>query len=123
MVEFDPENRSGLPNLVILSRAESSTEAIAAAVHSLTRHSCSAPFVFLSDQNDSDLARMVISSGAKGWIPATMRFDIAIEALRFILAGGTYVPMDYVLEPGPRSPKAIAMRRGGRRSTPRLPCD
>jgi DNA-binding NarL/FixJ family response regulator len=27
----------------------------------------------------------------------TLGFDIAIEAVRFVLAGGTYVPIDYLL--------------------------
>ena len=34
---------------------------------------------------------------AKGYIPMTMGFEIAIEAVRFVLAGGTYVPVEYVL--------------------------
>ena len=29
-----------------------------------------------------------------------MGFEIAIEAVRFVLAGGTYVPMDYLLVRG-----------------------
>jgi DNA-binding NarL/FixJ family response regulator len=43
------------------------------------------------------LARAVIHSGAKGYIPVTMGFEIAIEVMRFVLAGGTYVPPDHLL--------------------------
>ena len=37
--------------------------------------------------------------GAKGFIPVTMEFGIAIEAVRLVLAGGAYVPADFLLRP------------------------
>jgi DNA-binding NarL/FixJ family response regulator len=37
-------------------------------------------------------------------------FDIAVEAVRFVLAGGTYVPMDCVLATGPDLPASPASR-------------
>jgi DNA-binding NarL/FixJ family response regulator len=40
---------------------------------------------------------MAIRHGAKGYIPVTTKFGIMIEAVRFVLAGGTYVPMDCLL--------------------------
>jgi DNA-binding NarL/FixJ family response regulator len=43
------------------------------------------------------MAKAAICHGAKGYIPVTLGFDIAIEAVRFVLAGGTYVPIDYLL--------------------------
>jgi DNA-binding NarL/FixJ family response regulator len=41
--------------------------------------------------------RAVIGYGAKGYIPMTMGFELAVEAVRFVLAGGTYVPAEYLL--------------------------
>ena len=35
--------------------------------------------------------------GANGYIPMAMGFEITIEAARFVLAGGTYVPMNCLL--------------------------
>ena len=55
------------------------------------------PIVVLAYNNDVELARTAICNGAKGFVPVTMRFEIAIEAVRFVLAGGTYVPMDCLL--------------------------
>ena len=43
------------------------------------------------------MAKAAFCHGAKGYIPVTLGFDIAIEAVRFVLAGGTYVPIDYLL--------------------------
>ena len=50
--------------------------------------------------NDVDLARTVIACGAKGYIPATMGFEMAVAVVRFALAGGTYVPPEIFLETG-----------------------
>jgi DNA-binding NarL/FixJ family response regulator len=41
--------------------------------------------------------RAVISCGAKAYIPMSVGFEIAIEAVRFVLAGGTYVPAECLL--------------------------
>jgi DNA-binding NarL/FixJ family response regulator len=51
----------------------------------------------LAYNNDAEMAKAAIGHGVKGYIPVTLGFDIAIEAVRFVLAGGTYVPIDYVL--------------------------
>ena len=51
--------------------------------------------VVLASRNDAELATAAIQGGAKGYIPVTMGFDIAVQAIRFVLAGGTYAPIDY----------------------------
>ena len=55
------------------------------------------PVIALASTNDADLARAAIGYGAKGFIPVTMGFEIAIEVMRFVLAGGTYVPPDLLV--------------------------
>jgi DNA-binding NarL/FixJ family response regulator len=52
------------------------------------------PVVVLSTGEGPGLARAAVSLGAKGYIPCTTNFEMAVEAVRFILAGGTYVPID-----------------------------
>jgi DNA-binding NarL/FixJ family response regulator len=64
------------------------------------------PVVVLATANDMELAKTAISFGAKGFLPSVTNFEIAIEAVRFILAGGSYIPMDYLLAAGPPSPPA-----------------
>ena len=56
-----------------------------------------------------ELAKTAINFGAKGYIPSTANFEIAIEAVRFILAGGTYVPIDYLLASGPPAPSTTQL--------------
>ena len=55
------------------------------------------PVIVLAYNNDAELARSVICHGAKAYIPVTMGFEIAIATVRFVLAGGTYAPMDCLL--------------------------
>ena len=83
--------------IVILSWMEASDEADANTLNALSELVPNVPVVVFADKNDVDLARTAIRHGAKGYIPCTLGFDITVEAVRFVLAGGTYVPMDCVL--------------------------
>ncbi len=82
--------------LVILSLIEASKEAWANALKDLADGVARRPVVTLASTNDVELARAAIRLGAKGYVPLTMGFDIAIEAIRFDLVGGTYVPTDHL---------------------------
>jgi DNA-binding NarL/FixJ family response regulator len=83
--------------LIIVSLSEENSPASANVLSALSERVSGAPIVVLSDKNDLELARVAIGHGAKGYIPVTMGFEIAIEAVRFVLAGGTYVPADCLL--------------------------
>jgi DNA-binding NarL/FixJ family response regulator len=93
--------RNGAPaDLVILSLLEASSEACANALKDLSEFASGGPVIALTSTNDAGFARAAIGCGAKGFIPVTMGFEIAIEVMRFVLAGGTYVPPDHLLAPG-----------------------
>jgi DNA-binding NarL/FixJ family response regulator len=83
-------------DLVVLSLLEASSEACANALKDLSEFASGRPVIALASTNDVGLARAAIGHGAKGFIPVTMGFEIAIEVMRFVLAGGTYVPPDWV---------------------------
>jgi DNA-binding NarL/FixJ family response regulator len=87
--------------IVILSWLEAANEVSANALNALSELVPNVPVIVLGQKNDLDLARTAIRHGAKGYIPCTLGFDIAVEAVRFVLAGGTYVPIDCVLATGP----------------------
>src|SRR5271165_538954 len=88
------------PRLIIFSWVEDNTETSANALKVLSELAPTIPVIVLAYNNDAELARTAICHGAKGYIPVTMGFEIAIEAVRFVLAGGTYVPMDCLLVSG-----------------------
>jgi DNA-binding NarL/FixJ family response regulator len=85
------------PNLILLSALEENKEASADDFKILSQIAPGIPIIVLACNNDAQMAKAAIRHGAKGYIPVTLGFDIAIEAVRFVLAGGTYVPIDYLL--------------------------
>jgi DNA-binding NarL/FixJ family response regulator len=86
-----------LPKLILLSAIEDNRVASANVFKILSQIAPRIPVIVLAYNNDSEMAKAAICHGAKGYIPITLGFDITIEAVRFVLAGGTYVPIDYLL--------------------------
>ena len=84
-LERQPDDTS--PDLVILSLTDASIEACARALNDLLEQFPSVPIIVLASENDADLARTAMSHGAKGYIPCVTGFEIAGEAVRFVLAG------------------------------------
>jgi DNA-binding NarL/FixJ family response regulator len=87
--------------IVIVSWMEDGNEVNTNVLNALSEIVPNVPIVVLAQTNDVDLARTAIRHGAKGYIPCTLGFEITVEAVRFVLAGGTYVPMGCVLATGP----------------------
>ena len=89
--------RGQLPNLILISEIEDNRDSGANVFKLLSEIAPRIPIIVLAYNNDAEMAKAAIGHGVKGYIPVTLGFDIAIEAVRFVLAGGTYVPIDYVL--------------------------
>jgi DNA-binding NarL/FixJ family response regulator len=96
-IELEQQHLLTSPKLIIFSWAEDNKEASTNTLKVLSEIAPRIPVVVLAYNNDAELARTAIRHGAKGYIPVTMGFEIAIEAVRFVLAGGTYVPLDCLL--------------------------
>jgi DNA-binding NarL/FixJ family response regulator len=98
--EFETEHGEhghAMPSAILLSLVEGTVEGAKHSLNVLSELVPRVPVILFSYRNDPELVRIAITHGAKGYIPATMDFDIALEAVRFVLAGGTYVPMDCFL--------------------------
>jgi DNA-binding NarL/FixJ family response regulator len=98
--ELEQQHLPTSPKLIIISWAEDNREASISALKVLSELSQRTPVIVLAYNNDAELARTAISHGAQGYIPVTMGFEITIEAVRFVLAGGTYAPMDCLVGRG-----------------------
>jgi DNA-binding NarL/FixJ family response regulator len=98
--ELEPLLRDALAKVVILSLMDASKEQCASALKVCLELVPSVPTVVLGSADDVGLAMTAIRHGAKGYIPCTMGFEIAVEAVRFVLAGGTYAPLDCLLAAG-----------------------
>lgn len=114
--ELEHQHRPVAVRLIVLSLHEVGKEASFNTLKLLTESFPGIPIIVLAYKNDSELARTAICYGAKGYIPFTMEFGIAVEAVRFVLAGGTYVPVDCLDWPPvvaarlPTSPGAVTNR-------------
>jgi DNA-binding NarL/FixJ family response regulator len=68
------------------------------------------PVVVLSYQYNAELGKSFFDRGVKGYILMSMNFDLALAAIRFVLAGGTYVPWEALLQAnnsGEKAPPAL----------------
>jgi DNA-binding NarL/FixJ family response regulator len=50
------------------------------------------PAIVMSDQEDAEHVRIALESGAQGYIPTSLSLDLAVGAMQFVEAGGTFVP-------------------------------
>jgi DNA-binding NarL/FixJ family response regulator len=98
--ELEQQRSPASPEIVIVSLTEAGGEAVINTLTKLSELFPGIPVIVLAEKTDPELALTAIRHGARGYIPFTMRFDIAVEAVRFVLAGGTYVPMDCVFATG-----------------------
>jgi DNA-binding NarL/FixJ family response regulator len=98
--ELEQKHSPASPEIVIVSLTEAGSEAVVNTLTKLSELFPGIPVIVLADKTDLELALTAIRHGARGYIPFTLRFDIAVEAVRLVLAGGTYVPLDCVLTTG-----------------------
>ena len=94
--ELQHQSRSIDIKLAMLSLIEAETEVSIYAMKTLLESLPGIPVIVLGYKNDPESARNAVGYGARAYIPFTMEFAIAIEAVRLVLAGGTYVPVDYL---------------------------
>ncbi|WP_048708038.1 response regulator transcription factor [Microvirga massiliensis] len=55
------------------------------------------PVVLLSDEEDPEEIISALNSGVRGYIPSSLPLSVAVEAMRLVAAGGTYVPVSSLL--------------------------
>ncbi len=86
--------------LLMVFVSDGGSEGNTQALSVVSEFSLSVPTVILSSRHDMPMMRAAMAHGAKAYIPMTMGFQIVVEAVRFVLAGGTYVPPEYLLAAG-----------------------
>ena len=66
------------------------------------------PIVVISDTASSDEIMRIVGYGARGYVPTTMPYHLAVEAVRFVEAGGTFVPAANLLAGRDRNKQAAS---------------
>jgi DNA-binding NarL/FixJ family response regulator len=117
--ELETELRYGCIQLVILSLMDVTAQACAHVLQELSEFALSRHVIVFAPSDDPQLALAALRSGAKAFVPVTMGFEIAVEVMRFVLAGGVYVPPDCLLTQAPARPSTPATSLGPHGLTPR----
>src|SRR5580692_12136484 len=79
--ELGDRGTLGLAQLIIISLGETNTQESAEALGIIADLAPTLPTIVLSSKYNFEVMRAVIGCGAKGYIPMTMGFEIAVEAV------------------------------------------
>lgn len=71
------------------------------------------PVVVFSANDHPDVVRRAIDAGAMGFIPKTSSNVLLVNALRFVLAGGVYLPVEVLRQPSAEVSELAASAPGG----------
>ena len=87
-----PDN--DLVSLVVIYAGSSprDVEACREALLLVSQSSHRIPSILISDSENPDRIVEALEQGARGYIPTSVAFDIAIKAMRLVRAGGIFVP-------------------------------
>ena len=64
----------------------------------LSREANGTPTILISDADDPSDAVVALENGVDGYLPGSMRLGEALEAMRLVAAGGTFVPAKSLVE-------------------------
>ena len=98
LVEMETHNGNNntLPSLILLSISNDDGVDVRKLVLNADQLAPGVPTIAIFWGRELNSLSGLIESGVKGCIPMTIRFDIAIQAVRFVLAGGTYFPAESI---------------------------
>ncbi|WP_170153345.1 response regulator transcription factor [Roseiarcus fermentans] len=98
--EFANDDKRANCEIVIMACLGVDGEALAMALARLRDFEPTLPVLVLGPPKVEYIS-IAIAHGAKGYIPFTTRFEVMVEVIRVILAGGTYAPLDCLAAAGP----------------------
>jgi DNA-binding NarL/FixJ family response regulator len=83
---------SGRGAVIVLCTAERTEAEVDGDVALLSQAAADDPIVILSDREDAVSVLAALDKGARGYITTSMAFDVAVQAIGLVRAGGTFVP-------------------------------
>ena len=86
--------------IVVVESVESSI----ADLEMLESNEVTAPVVIVSDTGDLNHIIRILKSGVRGYIPTSLSLNVAVEALRLVKAGGTFIPASSIVPDGDELP-------------------
>jgi DNA-binding NarL/FixJ family response regulator len=83
---------SSLGLVIVLCTADRTVAEVECDVALLSKAESDISIVILSDREDASSVLSALDKGVRGYITTNMAFDVAIQAIRLVRAGGTFVP-------------------------------
>ncbi len=78
--------------VIVLCPGERTEAEVERDVALISRRAADISVVILSDREDPGSVFSALDKGARGYITTSMAFDVAVQAIRLVHAGGTFVP-------------------------------
>jgi DNA-binding NarL/FixJ family response regulator len=89
------------PSVIIVCAMDGNVADVSTRVARLKSSGLGVPIVVMADGNNVDLILAALSSEANGFIPADISLEIAAHALRLVMAGGSYFPVNSLMAARP----------------------
>ncbi len=86
-------DHDALEPAIIVFFAESNNPSSTIDLQCLETAAAGIPVVIMSDSDDVNYVTRALKGGARGYIPTSLPFNVAVEAVRLVEAGGTFVPV------------------------------
>lgn len=102
LASSEPDMDDAAVVIVVVESVESSI----ADLELLETNAITTPVVVVSDTDDINHIVRVLKRGARGYIPTSLRLNVAVEALRLVKAGGIFIPASSIVPDGDELPKA-----------------
>ena len=83
--------------IVFYAHGKAVEEEIRLSLETLAQAACLLPVVILADYDNVERVVDAIGKGARGYIPTDMRLEVAVEVIKLVKAGGTFVPANTLL--------------------------
>lgn len=95
---------SDMPNAlhaaVIIVVIDGINDSNAADLDFLETNAATIPVVIVSDADDLNHIIRILKSGIRGYIPTSLSFNVAVEAVRLVKAGGVFIPASSIVPDG-----------------------
>ncbi|MCP4615007.1 MAG: response regulator transcription factor [Bradyrhizobium sp.] len=92
--------QGALDAAVVIIVIDAINESSAADLEILETNAIANPVVIVSDTDDLNHIIRVLKSGVRGYIPTSLSFNVAVEALRLVKAGGVFIPASSIVPDG-----------------------
>lgn len=83
--------------LLNIGGRKATDEDVAAEIGAVTQDFSPAPVVVLADSDEIVQILKALKSGARGYIPSSICFEVCAEAVNLVVAGGIFIPASSIL--------------------------